>query len=116
MNTELNDRIENRKETLSTCTGYIARGGLIWGTVYTGGVSGLVYMIAPAISGEPVTYREVLLNSALICPSIGAAGGYLRWKYFHRSGESTEVAAPPNKRSTINRLKAYRRAAFKKAA
>ena len=99
---------KSTEETTSTCTGYVTRGALLWGPVYTTGVSGLAYAVAP----EFTAYSDVLLNSVLICPSIGAAGGYLRWKCSGSKGAPVDTGSTEKKR----RVKFSRRPTFRKAA
>ena len=95
------------EETSSSCSGYVTRGALLWGPVYTTGVSGLAYAVAPDLTA----YSDVLLSSVLICPSFGAAGGYLRWKYFRSPGKPVDTGE-----SRGRRLKFSRRPIFRKAA
>ena len=101
---------KEKEETMKKerCRHYLVRGALIWGPLYTTGVSGMIYAAAPALAVEPSSYSEVLLNSALICPSLGAAGGYLRWRL--AGGGAGE------NRSRMLRLRTGRKTSHRKAA
>ena len=94
------------------CSHYVARGLMLWGPVYTAGVSGMVYMAAPFTH----SYTEVLLNSLIICPPLGAAGGYLRWRLTCKRGGLPKDMKFPKERSRFLRLKTGRKTTRRKAA
>ena len=111
------DRSEERNiMKRERCSHYLARGALLWGPLYTTGVSSMVYAAAPAISGESASYAEVLLHSALICPSLGAAGGYLRWFLARNRPETAEPRAAASGSGRLLRFRSGRRALPRKAA
>ena len=56
--------------------GYLIRGFLLWGSVYTAGISGMVYPLVASTA----CYADILLYSLIICPICGMASGYLRWQ------------------------------------
>ena len=68
---------------------YVARGTLLWGAVYTLGVSGVVYLTAPTLLGETPHFIVVLLCSLLICPSVGAVSGYFGWQIARLNPDTT---------------------------
>jgi hypothetical protein len=106
----MKNKRKEKEETINKerCRNYLVRGALLWGPLYTTGVSGMVFAAAPVLSVEPSSYSEVLLNSALICPSLGAAGGYLRWR-LARGGARENRSRPL-------RLRIGRKASHRKAA
>lgn len=100
----------------SKCGHYMARGALLWGPLYTTGVSGAVYAIAPSLSGDVHSYSEVLLNALIVCPSMGAAGGYIRWKLIGEKSVDAAGSKPAKRRTMIHRLITDRRTGHRKAA
>ena len=109
---------KEKEETMKKerCRHYLVRGALLWGPLYTTGVSGMIYAAAPALAVEPSSYSEVLLNSALICPSLGAAGGYLRWRLVREGTENRGGGGAGESRSRMLRLRIGRKASHRKAA
>ena len=91
------------------CSHYVARGLMLWGSVYTAGVSGMVYLTAPFAS----SYTEVLLDSLIVCPPLGAAGGYIRWRLLGNRSSTPKGMKLPKEG---NRLKTGRNTVHRKAA
>ena len=58
----------------------LARGTLVWGSVYATGASALTYVITPMVSDERPMYSELFLEALLIFPLCGTAAGYADWK------------------------------------
>lgn len=105
-----------KKEVSEKCSHYLARGALLWGPLYTTGVSGMAYAIAPSITGDALAYTDVLLSSLIVCPSLGAAGGYIRWRLIKPRPVDSAGEKSPKRRTAIHRFRATRRAAHRKAA
>lgn len=77
-------------ESPERCSGYMARGALVWGPLYTTGVSGMAYAVAPSLAGEALPYTDLFMHSLYICPTFGAAGGYLRWRFTGSGADGRE--------------------------
>ena len=107
MNTE-----KNKDERNARCGDYLVRGALLWGPIYTAGVSGIVYLTSSTI----LSYMDVLLNSLVICPVFGVMSGYLRWRVAAGKPDLATNGKAAKGRSTTHRFKAYLRAVHKKAA
>lgn len=105
-----------KKEGGLNCIHHLVRSTLLWGPLYTTGISGMAYAITPAVSGNTLPYIDFLLNSLVVGPACAALSGFVRWSFSRRKPEGAVERRGPKVHHAAHGLRHYRRAARRKEA
>jgi hypothetical protein len=72
--------MKHRDKNGNTWNEAVAKGALVWGTVYSTASSGAAYLLAPVVAGTHPAFSDIFMDSLVIFPTAGAAKGLAYWQ------------------------------------